>query len=202
MLLEHIVASNLKVLLGLMLALFLGLILALIRFYLPKFIQKNMVFNFIIDLIKFPPPIAWIPFVILLSGISFSSSLIVVVIGGMPPFFTVIYDILKNTEQYFINLCATLELSKFKSIFYVFLPSQYSKIYTGIRISLGMCWMSIIASEMISSQSGLGYLIQLDRINLDYVGVLTDILIIAVCGYVMNQIVHFVEKKHLSWKTS
>ncbi|MEQ1722247.1 MAG: ABC transporter permease subunit [Pseudobdellovibrio sp.] len=181
-------------------SLLIGLILALLRYYLPKIVQRNYLFNLLVDLIKFPPPIAWIPFVILLFGISFWSAVLIVIVGGMPPFFTAMYDILIHTEERYRNLAATLQLKKIKSVFFVSLPSQWSRIYTGARVSLGMCWMSIVACEMISSQSGLGYLIQIHRIDLSYELVLTDILIIAVCGYVMNQLLLIVEKKHLSWR--
>ena len=197
---EHILASNVKVLIGWGLSLLIGLLLALLRYYLPRVVQRNYLFNLLVDLIKFPPPIAWIPFVILLFGISFWSSILVVIVGGMPSFFTSIYDILSHTEERYRNLAASLQLTKIKSVFYVSLPSQWSRIYTGARVSLGMCWMSIVASEMISSQSGLGYLIQIYRIDLNYELVLVTILIIAVCGYMMNQLLLIIEKKHLSWR--
>lgn len=199
---EHVLVSNFKVLLGWALALMIGLVLALLRYYLPRIIQRNYVFNLLVDLIKFPPPIAWIPFVILMFGISFWSSILIVIVGGMPPFFTIIYDILTHTDEHYRNLTATLQLSKLKTVFFISLPSQWSRIYTGARVSLGMSWMSIVAAEMISSQSGLGYLIQLHRIDLDYQMVLVDILIIAICGYVMNELLLFAEKKHLSWRSS
>ncbi|MGZ6417763.1 MAG: ABC transporter permease [Pseudobdellovibrio sp.] len=192
-------ASTFKVLLGLGAAVFIGFALGLIRFFLPQKIQKNYFFNLAIDLIKFPPPIAWIPFIILLMGVNLTAAVVIVVIGGMPPFFTIIYDALINTEAQYVKLSKTLQLSLFKSVFYIYLPSQYSKIYTGLRVSLGMCWMSIIASEMISSQSGLGYLIQMHRINLDYQLVLVDIAIIAVCGYGMDRLLKWIETKHLVW---
>lgn len=199
---EHIFASNLKVLLGWVLAVLIGLVLALLRFYLPRFVQRNYVFNLVVDLIKFPPPIAWIPFIILLFGISFWSSILIVIVGGMPPFFTIIYDILIHTDEHYRNLTGTLRLSKLKTVFFVSLPSQWGRIYTGARVSLGMSWMSIVASEMISSQSGLGYLIQMHRIDLNYQLVMVDILIIAVCGYLMNQLLLIAEKRHLSWRVS
>lgn len=199
---EHILVSNFKVLLGWALALLIGLVLALLRYYLPRFVQRNYVFNLIVDLVKFPPPIAWIPFVILMFGISFWSSILIVIVGGMPPFFTTIYDILTHTDEHYRNLTSTLQLSKLKTVFFVSLPSQWNRIYTGARVALGMSWMSIVAAEMISSQSGLGYLIQMHRIDLDYQMVLVDILIIAVCGYVMNELLLFAEKKHLSWRNS
>ena len=197
---EHLIASNLKVLVGLGISILIGALLALLRYLLPQFVQKNCIFNLCIDLIRFPPPIVWIPMVILFCGVSFWSSVLIVVVGGMPPVFTTIYDCLLGTNESYRHLCATLNISRAKAIFYVYLPSQWPQLYTSFRISLGMCWMSIVASEMISSQSGLGYLIQLHRINLDYEMILADILLIAVCGYGMNRILLFIEKKHLVWK--
>lgn len=198
---ESIFSSSLTVLAGWSLALGVGFALALLRFYLPHKIQNNFVFNLIIDLLKFPPPIAWIPFIIIMFGISFWSAVLAVVVGGMAPFFTCIYDIFCQTQEQYKNFSATLQLSKIKFIFYLAIPSQWQRVYTGARVSLGMSWMSIVASEMISSQSGLGYLIQLHRIDLNYKAIFIDIFLIAVCGYSMNQILLYIEKKHLTWKS-
>lgn len=199
---EHLFASNIKVLVGWIISIGIGLLLALFRYLLPLRVQKNYLFNLSIDLVRFPPPIAWIPIVILLCGVSFWSSVLIVIIGGMPPVLTSVYDALLTTNESYIHLCRTLNISRLKSIFYVFLPSQWPQLYTAMRISLGMCWMSIVASEMISSQSGLGYLIQLHRIDLNYQAIFFDIFLIAVCGYLMNRFLHWIEKKHLVWRVS
>lgn len=197
--LENIVSSNLKVIIGWILAMALGLLLAIVRFYLPEKIQKNSVFNFVIDLIKFPPPIAWIPFVVIYSGISFWSSIIVIIVGGFPPFFTTIYDLLLQTKKQYVYLSNTFGMSRLRNIFNIYLPSHWPQIYTAARVSLGMSWMSVVASEMISSQSGLGYLIQLHRINIEYGFLFLDILLIAISGYVMNYVLLYIEKKHFKW---
>lgn len=196
-LLEHIAISCSKVFIGWCCCLILGFILALAKALSPNYLQSNKVLNLILDLIRFPPPIAWIPFVILLFGISFSSAILIIVIGGTPPFFTILYDCIANVENKYVLLSNSLGLNRLKSIFYIYLPSQLPQIYSASKVSLGMCWMSIIASEMISSQSGLGYLIQIHRINLDYKGILLDILAIALCGYGMNFCITSLEKFHL-----
>lgn len=73
------------------------------------------------------------------------------------------------------------------------------QLLTGLRISIAMAWMCIVAAEMISSNSGLGYLIQLHRIDLNYQAVLFDIFLIGLIGYLMNFSLVYFEQKLTPW---
>jgi ABC-type nitrate/sulfonate/bicarbonate transport system permease component len=63
-----------------------------------------------------------------------------------------------------------------------------------------MGWMAVIAAEMVSGQSGLGYSIQLNRLNLDYSSMVVDMTMIAIIGYVLFYAVNLLEKRIIKWK--
>ncbi|MCJ8277142.1 MAG: hypothetical protein MJK18_09905, partial [Bdellovibrionales bacterium] len=69
-LLEHSLNSLSRVFIGWLFGVSLGVFLGLMRARLPQWLQRNFIFNFVVEAPRFPPPIAWIPFIILLLGVS------------------------------------------------------------------------------------------------------------------------------------
>lgn len=193
-------ASFSRVLLGGSLAVIAGVMLGFLRYSLPVGLKKNFLINLFLDAPKFPPPIAWIPFVILLMGIGNVSSLAIVFIGVLPSVFTQTYDALEGIKLEIIQTSKSMQLNKMKTLRFILLPAIAPELMTGIRVGFSMGWMSIIAAEMISGQSGLGYSIQMNRINLQYGAMIYDIGAIGVIGYLMTNILGIMERKIARWR--
>lgn len=190
-----------RVLIGGGVAIILGIMLGFIRYSLPSALQRNFLINLILDAPKFPPPIAWIPFVVIYIGIGDISSLSIVIIGVLPPVFTQVYDGLKGIKIEVLQTARSMELSKLNFLKLILLPAIMPQLMTGIRIGMAMGWMSIIAAEMISGQSGLGYSIQANRLNLQYQNMLYDMLAIGLIGYGMTRVIGGLEQRMVKWKT-
>ena len=73
-------------------------------------------------------------------------------------------------------------------------------IFTGLKIGLGIGWMSVIVAEMVGAQSGLGYMIQLNRIMLEIPGVVVGMVVISSIGFLMNKIVVLSEGYLMPWR--
>ena len=84
----------------------------------------------------------------------------------------------------------------------IILPAASPSIITGIRIGLGTAWMSVIAAEMVGTQSGLGYSIQLHRMMLDTEAVVAEMLLIGGVGWAMNRIVESAERHLTRWSNT
>src|SRR5690606_9192835 len=140
----------------------------LLRASLPKVIRNNFLFNFFLEIPRFPPPIAWIPFVILLCGIGEISAYIIVFIGAFPPIFTSTYESAINIPEPIVRFTNSLQISRWKKQFYIYMLYIAPNIFTSLKVAGAMAWMCVIAAEMISGQSGLGYAIQLSRLNMQY----------------------------------
>jgi len=181
----------------------MGLILALIttflRLVLPQKLQTNFFIQLFFDFIKFPPPIAWIPLVILLFGIGERSAWIIVAIGAYPALSTTFFDSIQNFPKDLILYVRTLRLSRAQMFYHIYFQSLLPRLLSALRVSFGMGWMCIVAAEMISSDSGLGYLIQLHRLDLNYPRVMLDIFLIGLIGYFVNIFINKLEEKLCPW---
>ena len=193
-------ASLLRVILGGGLAIFLGIIFGLLRFQLPSVLKRNFFFNFIIDVFKFPPPLAYIPFVILFLGIGQKAAIAIVFIGVFPAVSTNTFEALSTIKSSLIETAKSLEVKGSDLLFKIYLPAIFPQVFTGIRIGLGMGWMSIIASEMISGDKGLGYSLQVHRQNLNLDAMIIYMIAIGLVGYSLNYGLKSVEERMVKWK--
>jgi ABC-type nitrate/sulfonate/bicarbonate transport system permease component len=155
--------------------------------------------RFLFDAPKFPPPIAWIPFVILAFGIGELSAYVIVFIGAFSPIFTNTYEGSESVPQIIRDTGHSLEVKGIKFLLLIIFPSALPQIFTGIRNGISMGWMAIIAGEMISGQSGLGYSIQLNRCNLQYDLMVLDMVLIACIGFLLYTGTAYAERKILDW---
>lgn len=187
--------SILRVIVGIAISIAVAYPLSYLRFMIPIRYREFFVIKFIFEAPKFPPPIAWIPFVILYFGINFWAAIVIVVIGALPALTTGLYDSYLRANDKYIYTAATLELSYWQKLVYIYLPNSKNYFLTSLKTSVGMAWMSIVAAEMMGSQSGLGYAIQLARVNLEYDVVFINIVAIGVIGWGFFYIINKVEKK-------
>jgi ABC-type nitrate/sulfonate/bicarbonate transport system permease component len=188
-----------RVVIGICAAVVAGILLGLARSVLPAGIRHNQLVNFLFEAPKFPPPIAWIPFVILLFGIGELSAYTIVFIGAFAPIFTNAYDGAQSVSVIIRNTARSLEIRGIRYVWFILLPAAMPQILTGIRVGVSMGWMSVIAAEMISGQSGLGYSIQLNRLNLQYDLMTLDMVLIGIIGFVLFEGILLLERTLIPW---
>lgn len=188
-----------RVLVGVLAAVIIGVLLGLFRSSLPKKEKKKKIVKFLFDAPKFPPPIAWIPLVILFFGIGEISAYTIVFIGAFSPIFTNTYEGAESVPVHIRNVAKSMEIKGWKYLFLIIFPFSLPQIFTGIRSGISMGWMSVIAAEMISGQSGLGYSISLNDLNLQYDLVALDIVLIGIIGFLLFEGAIYLENRIISW---
>lgn len=153
----------------------------------------------IIQIIKPIPPIAWIPLVILWFGIGESGKVFLIFLGG---FFTILVNVIdgiKQTDSNLIEVSKVMETPLIKHIFKLVIPSAAPNIFTGLRVGLTSCWMCVVAAELVSSTTGLGYMImdarQYGQTDVVIVGMIT----IGLIGKIMDSLLHLIESKIVVW---
>jgi len=184
---------------GVTLAVILGIACGLGRSLLPVGIRSNKLIKFLLEAPKFPPPIAWIPFVILFFGIGEFSAYVIVFIGAFPPIFTSAYEGAESVPMVLRNCAYSMEIRGVRYLWQIIFRAALPQIFTGIRVGVSMGWMSVIAAEMISGQSGLGYSIQLNRLNMQYGLMTVDIVSIGIIGFLLFEGTVLLQKKILPW---
>ncbi len=188
-----------RVIIGVMMATVFGIFIGLLRSTLPQKIKNNKLIKLLFEAPKFPPPIAWIPFVILFFGIGEISAYIIVFIGAFSPIFTSTYEGAESVPMVIRNIARGMEIKGLKFLWYIIFRAALPQIFTGIRVGVSMGWMSVIAAEMISGQSGLGYSIQLNRLNMQYDLMTVDIVLIGLIGFLLFEAIVFLQKKIIPW---
>ena len=188
-----------RVLVGVLIAVVFGVVIGLFRSSLPKRVKKLKIVKFLFDAPKFPPPIAWIPLVVLWFGIGEIPAYTIVFIGAFSPIFTSTYEGAERVPTVVCDTARSMEVTGWKYLWLIVFPYCLPQIFTGIRNGVGMGWMSVIGAEMISGQSGLGYSIMLNDLNLQYDLVILDMVLIGIIGFFLFDRTVYLEKRIISW---
>lgn len=153
-----------------------------------------------VDLFRPIPPIAWIPLTILWFGIGNSSAVFIVFLGAFFPIFVNTLDGVLNVRTSYVNTALCLGANRFLVLTDILLPAALPQILTGLRLGLGFAWTCVIAAELVGAQSGLGYMIQLNRLLLQMENVVAGMIAIGMIGLMMNKIFYLLEAYFLRWQ--
>lgn len=195
----NLVISVVRVLKGYFIAVVLGVSLGIL-IGLSKHAERLSVL--IIQIIKPIPPIAWIPLVILWFGIGESGKVFLIFLGSFFNILINVYDGIKQADEKYIEVSKSMETPFLKHIFRLIIPGAAPNIFTGLRIGLSSGWMCVVAAELVSSTTGLGYMImnarQFGQTDVVIVGMLT----IGIIGKLMDSLLRAVEKRAIKWNWS
>jgi ABC-type nitrate/sulfonate/bicarbonate transport system permease component len=196
-LLIDIFASLRRVFVGFFFAAVFAVPLAIVLAYFPT--PRRLTLP-IINLLRPIPPIAWIPLSILWFGIGNAPSYFITAVAAFLPVFVNAYAGGLAVEERHIHAAQFMGARRAAIIARILLPSALPYIWTGLKIGLGQSWMAVVAAELIVAQSGLGYMIQINRINLDTSYVLVGMVTIGILGSSMTAVLDYVERYVIPWK--
>ncbi len=92
-----------------------------------------------------------------------------------------------SVRKEWLNVARTLEVGPFRTAFKVILPAAAPTIMTGMRISIGIAWLVIVAAEMLVGGTGIGYFVWNEWNNLSIANIVTAILLIGLVGLRLDQ---------------
>ena len=192
----HIYASIIRIIIGFSFATMVGVSLGILCALYKKF----TFITHIIDFLRPIPPIAWIPLSILLFGLGDTSAYFIVFLGAVFPIFTNTYTGAISMPDIYRNVSKTFEISGIQYVRYVLLGYTLPYIFIGLRVGIGMAWMSVIAAELVGAQSGLGYYIQMNRLLLQTENILIGMICIGCIGFLLQSLMMYLEKRIIRWK--
>jgi ABC-type nitrate/sulfonate/bicarbonate transport system permease component len=149
----------------------------------------------IVTLIRPIPPIAWIPLAILWFGLGNPPSYFITALAAFFPIFLNSFAGGQALEPEHVNAARSLGARRGSLLLYVMLPSALPHITTGLRIGLGQAWMAVVTAELVAAQSGLGFMIQASRLNLETSRVLVGMTLIGILGASMTASLSMIERK-------
>ncbi|MGM0769026.1 MAG: nitrate ABC transporter permease [Pseudomonadota bacterium] len=131
-------------------------------------------------------PLAWMPLALFIIQDSEQSAIFVIFICSIWPMLLNTAFGVANVRQDWVNVARTHELGHLKTALTVILPAAAPTILTGMRISIGIAWLVIVAAEMLVGGTGIGYYVWNEWNNLDLASVIFSILMIGVVGMLLD----------------
>ncbi len=141
-----------------------------------------------IQILKPVSPLAWMPLALYTIKDSTLSSIFVIFICSLWPMLINTVFGVASTRREWLNVARTLEVGPVRRAFTVILPAAAPTILTGMRISIGIAWLVIVAAEMLVGGTGIGYFVWNEWNNLSITNVITSILVIGLVGMVLDQL--------------
>src|SRR6267154_1795014 len=141
-----------------------------------------------IQVLKPISPLAWMPLALYTIKDSSLSSIFVIFICSLWPMLINTAFGVGSVRREWLNVARTLEVGPFRTAFKVILPAAAPTIMTGMRISIGIAWLVIVAAEMLVGGTGIGYFVWNEWNNLSITNVIIAILVIGVVGMLLDQV--------------
>lgn len=185
-----------RVLIGFLMASLLGLLLGTVSAYFQK---VSDALTPLLEFLRPIPPIAWIPIAILWFGLGDKPAYFIVFVGAFFPIFINSYWGIRDSRIMHLNVARNFGASRFIILTDILLPGSLPRILHGLRIGLGLAWTSVISAELVGAQSGLGYMIQLNRIMLKTENIIAGMITIGIAGLIMNFFMLILEKRLTFW---
>ncbi|MEM0935076.1 MAG: ABC transporter permease [Pseudomonadota bacterium] len=139
-----------------------------------------------IQVLKPISPLAWMPIALFTIGDSELSSIFVIFICSLWPMLTNTAFGVASVREDWINVARTHELGSLKTAFTVILPAAAPTIVTGMRISIGIAWLVIVAAEMLVGGTGIGYVVWNEWNGLRLDRMIVAIFFIGVVGMLLD----------------
>ncbi len=140
-----------------------------------------------IQVLKPISPLAWMPLALYTIKDSSTSSVFVIFICSIWPMLINTAFGVASVRKEWLNVARTLEVGPLRKAFTVILPAAAPTIMTGMRISIGIAWLVIVAAEMLVGGTGIGYFVWNEWNNLSIANIITAILFIGLVGMLLDQ---------------
>jgi len=139
-----------------------------------------------IQVLKPISPLAWMPLALYTIKDSSLSSIFVIFICSLWPMLINTAFGVASVRREWLNVAKTLEVGNIRRAFTIILPAAAPTILTGMRISIGIAWLVIVAAEMLVGGTGIGYFVWNEWNNLSITNVINAILLIGVVGMALD----------------
>jgi nitrate/nitrite transport system permease protein len=152
-------------------------------------------FDPIMQVLRPISPLAWLPLGLVIFQRSEPAALFAIAICSMWP--TVINTMMgvRAIPQDYWNVARVLRLSRTTTFLKIIVPATLPYMFTGYRLSLGIAWLVIVASEMLTGTPGVGGFLWQEYNSLVYAHILLAIITIGVVGFALDRLMGFAEAK-------
>jgi len=145
------------------------------------------------------PSISMLPFAILWFGLGEKPIIFITVFGSFCPFIINILSAFTTINKKWIDVGKNYGLHGFQLVRYIVLPGSLPHVLAGFRAAWGVAWRSVVAAELVfgavGGKGGLGWLIYMNRFQLNAAGMLASLICISLIGIVAENMLELIERR-------
>jgi sulfonate transport system permease protein len=153
-----------------------------------------------VQMVRTIPNLALLPLVILWFGIGDSARLFLVSFGVFFPIYINTFHGIRNVDPDLIEMGQVYGLSRWQLFREVIFPGALPSILVGVRLSLGIMWLTLIVAETIAVESGIGYLAATAREFIRADVLMFVVVLYAILGKLSDEVTRLLEKRLLKWQ--
>ena len=180
----NILASLQRVALGFGLAALVGIPLG---FMIGRFEFLNRMTAPVISLLRPVSPLAWLPIGLLVFKAANPAAIWVIFISAIWPMIINTAVGVSKVPQDYMNVAKVLNLSEWKIVTKILFPSVLPYMMTGVRLSIGVAWLVIVAAEMLTGGVGIGFWVWDEWNNLNVEHIIIAIFVVGIVGLLLEQ---------------
>jgi sulfonate transport system permease protein len=163
---------------------------------------SETLFDTSVQMLRNIPHLAMIPLVIVWFGIGEEAKVFLVALGVLFPIYLNTYYGIRTVDQGLLEMGKIYGLKPWELFTQIILPGALPSILVGVRYALGIMWLTLIVSETIAADSGIGYMAMNAREFMQTDVVVFSILLYALLGKLADSIARLLEAKLLQWHPS
>lgn len=156
-------------------------------FLLGRFMFLNRMLSPVIGLLRPVSPLAWLPIGLLVFKAAQPAAIWVIFISSIWPIILNTAAGVSTVPQDYLNVARVLKLSEWKVFTTILFPSVLPHLMTGIRLSIGVAWLVIVAAEMLTGGVGLGFWVWDEWNNLNVEHIIVAIFVVGLIGLALEQ---------------
>src|SRR5436190_20668435 len=152
-------------------------------------------FDPIIQFLRPISPLAWLPLGLVIFQKSEPAAVFTIALCAMWP--TVINTAVgvRSINPEHLNVGRVLKLSRFTMLTKIIVPASLPYVFTGYRLSLGLAWLVIVASEMLTGTPGVGGFLWQEYNSLVYSHILLSVITIGAIGFLLDRLMGLIEAR-------
>ncbi|MFZ5755842.1 MAG: nitrate ABC transporter permease [Pseudomonadota bacterium] len=164
-------------------------------FMLGRFAVLHAMASPIISLLRPVSPLAWLPIGLLVFQKADPAAIWVIFISSIWPVIINTAVGVTRVPQDYLNVARVLNLSEIRIVTRILLPATLPYVLTGIRLGLGVAWLVIVASEMLTGGSGIGFWVWDEWNNLNVEHIIIAIFVVGTVGLLLEQTIMAIAKR-------
>jgi nitrate/nitrite transport system permease protein len=158
-------------------------------------VNVQRAFSPLIQILRPVSPLAWLPIGLLVFKAVDPSAIFVIFITCIWPMILNTAAGVKAIPQDYMNVAAVLKLGKFELARRILFPATLPYVVTGMRLSLGVAWMVIVAAEMLTGGIGIGFWVWDEWNNLNVPSIILAIAIIGLVGIALDLVMGLAQSR-------